>query len=186
MIFGKHINRYYWRYGAWLVLGVLALMVIDVFQLKIPELYRMVINGMNNGMVEFEGQLVPFDIAFLLDEICLPMIVIIVGMALCRFLWRVCFFGSAVKLETDLRCRMFDHAKDLSRQYYQVNKVGNMMSLFTNDLDTVQECFGSGVLMFFDALLLGGLALLKMFRMDPLLTLLSMIPMVFPCRSING
>ena len=179
MIFGKHINRYYLRYSGWLLLGVLSLLIIDVFQLKIPELYRMVINGMNNGVVEFEGGVVPFNMDFLLDEICLPMIVIIVSMAFCRFLWRVCFFGSAVKLETDLRCRMFDHAKDLSRQYYQVNKVGNMMSLFTNDLDTVQECFGSGVLMLFDALLLGGLALIKMFRMDPLLTLLSMIPMAF-------
>ena len=179
MIFGKHINRYYWRYGGWLLLGVLSLMIIDVFQLKIPELYRMVINGMNNGAVEYEGQTVAFNMDFLLDKICLPLIIIIVGMAFCRFLWRICFFGSAVKLETDLRCRMFDHAKDLSRQYYQVNKVGNMMSLFTNDLDTVQECFGSGVLMFFDALLLGGLALIKMFRMDLWLTLLSMVPMVF-------
>ena len=179
MIFGKHINRYYLRYGFWLLLGILSLLVIDVFQLKIPELYRMVINGMNNGMVEYEGQMVVFDMNFLLDRICLPLIVIIVSMAFCRFLWRICFFGSAVKLETDLRNRMFDHAKDLSRQYYQVNKVGNMMSLFTNDLDTVQECFGSGVLMLFDALLLGGLALIKMFRMDPVLTLFSMIPMVF-------
>ena len=179
MIFGKHINRYYLRYGGWLLLGIISLFVIDVFQLKIPELYRMVINGMNNGTVEYQGATVPFDMTFLLDHICLPLIIIIVSMAFCRFLWRICFFGSAVKLETDLRNRMFDHAKDLSRQYYQVNKVGNMMSLFTNDLDTVQECFGSGVLMLFDALLLGGLALIKMFRMDPVLTLFSMIPRVF-------
>ena len=179
MIFGKHINRYYLRYGLWLLLGVLALAMIDVFQLKIPEFYRMVINGMNSGEVVLNGETVAFDMDFLLDEICLPLIVIIVCMAFGRFLWRICFFGSAVKLETDLRCRMFDHAKDLSRQYYQVNKVGNMMSLFTNDLDTVQECFGSGVLMLFDALLLGGLALIKMFRMDPMLSLFSMVPMVF-------
>ena len=178
MIFGKYINRYYLRYGAWLLLGVLALAMVDTFQLKIPELYRMVINGMNNGVVEQGGTMVPFDMDFLLDQICLPLIVVIVCMAIGRFLWRVCFFGSAVKLETDLRNRMFDHAKDLSRQYYQVNKVGNMMSLFTNDLDTVQECFGSGVLMLFDALLLGGLALFKMFRMDPVLTLFSLIPMI--------
>ena len=179
MIFGKHINRYYLRYSLWLLLGVLALAMIDIFQLKIPEFYRMVINGMNSGEVVLNGETVAFDMDFLLDEICLPLIIIIVCMAFGRFLWRICFFGSAVKLETDLRCRMFDHAKALSRQYYQVNKVGNMMSLFTNDLDTVQECFGSGVLMLFDALLLGGLALIKMFRMDPMLSLFSMVPMVF-------
>ena len=53
------------------------------------------------------------------------------------------------------------------------------MSLFTNDLETVQDCFCMGIMMFFDALLLGVLALTKMFRMDSILTLLSMIPMVF-------
>ena len=52
------------------------------------------------------------------------------------------------------------------------------MSLFTNDLDTIQECFGDGILMFLDAAFLGILALVKMWRMDKLLTGLSMIPMV--------
>lgn len=179
MIFGKHINRYYLRYSPVLLIGLIALIVIDYFQLIVPELYQMVINGMNNGVVEVDGVLHTFDMTFLLDRICLPLIFIILVMVVGRFLWRICFFGSGIRVETDLRNRMFDHCKDLSRQYYQVNKVGNMMSLFTNDLETVQDCFGSGILMFFDALFLGVLAVVKMFRMDPLLTLLSMIPMAF-------
>ena len=81
-------------------------------------------------------------------------------------------------METDLRGRMFDRCKDLSQQYYQVNKVGNLMSLFTNDLETVQDCFGSGILMFCDALLLGVLAIGKMTNMNLKLTLLCLIPMV--------
>jgi len=179
MIFGKHINRYYLRHGIALLLGLLALLAIDYMQLIIPSLYKTVINGINNGVVEWNGETVPFDMPFLLDHICLPMVWIILLMAFGRFLWRICFFGSAIKVETDLRNRMFDHAKDLSRQYYQVNKVGNLMSLFTNDLETVQDCFGSGVLMLFDALLLGGMAFIKMWNMDRLLTGLAMIPMLF-------
>ena len=72
---------------------------------------------------------------------------------------------------------MFDRCKDLSQQFYQLNKVGNLMSLFTNDLDTVQNCFSSGILMFCDALFLGILALMKMLNMNIVLALLSMIPM---------
>ena len=52
------------------------------------------------------------------------------------------------------------------------------MSLFTNDLDTIQECFGDGVLMFCDAMLLGLLAFYKMWNMDHLLTGLSLIPLL--------
>ena len=178
MIFGKHINRYYIKHGPMLLLGLLALLMIDYLQLQIPKFYRMVINGINTGSADLGGVSVPFDMTVLLDRICLPMIVIILAMAVGRFLWRICFFGSAIKMEADLRNRMFDRAKDLSRQYYQVNKVGGMMSLFTNDLETVQECFGSGILMLFDALLLGGMAFIEMWKMDPLLTGLSMIPML--------
>ncbi len=72
---------------------------------------------------------------------------------------------------------MFDHFKDLSRDYYQVNKFGNLMSLFNNDLDTIQECFGDGMLMFFDALFLGALGFYNMWRMDIVLTLLTLIPL---------
>ena len=137
MIFGKHINRYYLKYSWMLVLGLAALVMVDFLQLEIPRLYGMVINGIDNGVVSVDGVERIFDMDFLLDEICLPMIVIILLMAIGRFLWRICFFGSGIKVETDLRGRMFDRCKDLSREYYQVNKVGTLMSYFTNDLETV-------------------------------------------------
>ena len=179
MIFGKHINRYYFKYAGWLILGLISLVLVDFLQLEIPKLYRMIINGMNDGSVSVDGVQMAFNMDFLLDRICMPMVWIILAMVFGRFLWRVCFFGAAVRLEADLRNRMFDHAKDLSQEYYQVNKVGNLMSLFTNDLDTVQDCFGWGVMMFFDALLLGVLAVANMWEMDHVLTILSLIPMAF-------
>ena len=179
MIFGKHINRYYLRFAPLLVLGLAALVMVDVFQLEIPELYRKVINGVNQGEVWVDGAYVPFDMDFLLDGICMPMVKIILCMVFGRFLWRVCFFGAGVRVESDLRDRMFDHAKDLSREYYQVNKVGDLMSLFTNDLDAIQESFGWGILMFFDALMLSAMAIVKMWRMNGMMTVLSLIPMAF-------
>ena len=179
MLFGKHINRYYLKYALWLLLGLAALVMVDFLQLEIPKLYRMVIDGMSYGYVLQDGAQIPFTMDLVLDQICMPMLGVILAMVTGRFLWRICFFGSAVRLEEDLRNRMFDHCKDLSREYYQLNKVGDLMSLFTNDLDTVQECFGWGVMMFFDALLLGLMAVTDMWQMNPLLTVLSMIPMAF-------
>ena len=179
MLFGKHINRYYIRYLPHFLIGVLALLLVDYMQLVVPELYRTVINGMTYGTAEVDGVTVPFDMPFLLDEVCLPLITVIVTLVVGRFVWRICFLGAGVGMETSLRGKMFDRCKDLSPQYYQVNKVGGLMSLFTNDLDTVQECFGWAVLMFCDAAFLGVMALVKMFRMNPLLAIFSMIPMAF-------
>ena len=178
MIFGKHINRYYLKHTPILLLGVLALLLVDYFQLEIPALYKMVVDGADNGYVMIDGVRHDFTVDFLLDKICAPFIVIIIAMIVGRCLWRICFFGSAIKVETSIRSKMFDHSKELSQEYYQVNKVGNLMSLFTNDLETINECFGDGVLMFFDALLLGVLSIIKMGTMDWLLTLFALIPMV--------
>ena len=188
MIFGKHVNRYYIKFAPLLLLGLFALVLVDYMQLVIPELYRMVINGIKVGAVEIDGVVHPFNIEFLLDKICLPLLFVILSLVFGRFLWRICFFSSGIKLEADLRSRMFDRCEALSQQYYQVNKVGNLMSLFTNDLDTIQECFGWGIMMFFDALILGVMSFIKMFKMDATLTLLSMIPMVLllVCSIIVG
>ena len=135
MIFGKYINRYYLKNAPVLLLGLLALLMVDYIQLLIPQFYRLVINGVNLGQVVVNGQTLPFTKEVLLQ-----------------------------------------HSRQLSQQYYQVNKVGNLMSLYTNDIDTIQECFGDGILMFFDALVLGLMALYKMWRMDYKLTLLALIP----------
>lgn len=178
MLFGKHVNRYYLKYSPLIILGLVALFFVDSLHLVIPKLYGMIINGIDNGVVTINGVDRVFDMEFLLDEICLPMIIIIIIMVFCRFLWRICLFGAGVLMETHLRGRMFDHAKDLSQQYYQTNKVGNLMSYFTNDLQTVHNCFSHGLLMFFDALIICTMATANMITVNPTLALLSLIPIV--------
>ena len=177
MIFGKHMNRYYLRFAPMLLMGILVLLVEDYIILKIPEYYRMIVNGITNGYVEVEGTKKTFDMLFLIESICMPLAVITIAMTVGRFLWRSFFITPSILLEKDLRDRMFDSCRRLDCQFYSTNKVGNLMSLFTNDLDTVQECFGWGVLMFVDATIVGSMAIVKMWNMDQFLTLLSMIPM---------
>ena len=188
MIFGKHINAYYRKYALYLLTGLLALFAVDYLQLLIPGIYRTVINGMNQGYILEDGVKVAFDMDYLLDKICMPMVYIVLAIVLGRFTWRTTIFGAATKVETDLRDRMFRHAETLSREYYQVNKVGTLMSLFTNDLDTVQECYGWGFMQFFDPIIQGSLAVWRMWSMDHVLTVLSLIPMglLFASASIVG
>ena len=179
MIFGKHINRYYLRFAHLILFGLIALIAVDYLQLIIPSLYQMVINGINDGVVMIGGTEEVFNMTFLVERICFPMLVIILLIVLGRFLWRICFFSSGICAEEDLRNRMFSHCKELSQEFYHQNNVGNLMSLYTNDLDTFQECYSWGIMEFFDATFLGGLAISKMWRMDPLLTGFALIPMAF-------
>ena len=173
MIFDKHINRYYLRFLPLILCGLASLVVVDYLQLLIPNIYQLVIDGINNGTVAGEA----FSVTVLVDKICMPLVWIILGIVAGRFLWRVCFFSAGIHAEADLRGRMFNHCKDLSQEFYHKNNVGNLMSLFTNDLDTFQECYSWGVMEFCDAAFLGGLAIYKMWNMDHMLTGLSLIPM---------
>lgn len=171
MLFGKHINKFYLKYLPQLLLGIIALVVVDYMQLKIPELYGYIVGVLNGMESEFTKEV-------LLRKVCIPMFFIILSMVGGRFVWRICFFGGGIRVETDLRSEMFDRLKDMSQTYYRKNKIGNLMSLFTNDLETVQDCFGSGVLMFCDAAFLGLLALYRMFCVNGLMTLFALIPMM--------
>lgn len=177
MIFGKYINKYYLRFFHYIFAGLIALIAVDIAQLKIPEYYKLIVNGINDGFVEAGGTVVAFDAAFVVNNIGMPMVAIIAVIVASRFLWRVSLLSASAKTETALRKEMFDKCMTLSAAEYADNKVGSLMSLFTNDLETIDECFGWGILRFFDAVFLGGLAVYKMANMSLKLTLLCMVPM---------
>ena len=177
MLFGKYINKYYIKYAWLLLLGAAALFFVDYFQLKVPEFFRDVVNGINDGYVIKNGENIPFDMNFVLSEICNPLLVVILVMICGRFLWRICFLNSGIMVETDLRRKMFDRCKNLSQEYYSRNKVGTLMSLFISDIETIQDCFGLGILMACDSIMLGGFSLAKMGGLDLKLTLFSLIPL---------
>lgn len=179
MVFGKHINKYYLKYLWMLLIGLVALVAVDYFQLLIPEYLRTVLNGINTGEVIIDGQTTPFTMETLLTHVCFPLLIVVAIIVIGRFAWRMCFLGSAVKVESEMRSEMFDRARFLSPHFYRENKVGTLMALFTNDLETIQESFGWGVMMFFDAIFLGSLAIVKMWRMNHILTLYCMLPMIF-------
>ena len=94
MIFGRHINRYYLKFGWLLLLGLVSLIWVDYLQLEIPRFYQMVVNGVSSGFVEVDGVTHSFDLDFLLDRICMPMVGVILAVVFGRFLWRACFFGA--------------------------------------------------------------------------------------------
>lgn len=51
------------------------------------------------------------------------------------------------------------------------------MALFTNDLNAVRMAFGPGIMMTFDIIALGSLALYRMYILDPTITLFALIPL---------
>lgn len=168
MLFGKTVNRYYIKYLHYFVLGILALVAVDFFQLEIPRIIGEIIDGLKDATLSMDQ----------LSDYVLDMMLIILVLLVGRFLWRLCIFGNGRRIETDMRDRMFNHSVKLSQSYYQKNKVGAMMALYTNDLGTIRETFSRGTMMFFDALIMGIIAFTKMIRIDLVLSLFALIPLI--------
>lgn len=176
MIFGKHVNKFYLRYWYLLLGGIISLLAVDYFQLLIPDIIGSIIDGLN-AIGKENPQVEPLTLdqlkGFMFD-----IMVIAAVMFAGRFLWRITIFTMGVNVESNLRDEMFVHSEKLSREYYNTHKVGEEMALYTNDLQTIRQTFGSGIMMMIDALFLGTLAFVKMIKIDFVLTIISCIPLI--------
>ena len=169
MLFGKNINKYYLKYAVYIIFGVIALIFVDVYQLKMPEIIGGLVSNIKDKTLTLE----------LVNEYIKQMIIIVLVMFIGRFTWRICIFGNGVRVQTDMRSELFKKAELLSQVYYQENKVGSIMALYTNDLMTIRQVFGSGMIMLIDAIFLGVIAFYKMITRNIVLTIISIIPLIF-------
>ncbi len=168
MIFGKPINKYYIQNIHMFIIGIIAIMIIDYVQLEIPGVLGGIIEGLDKGTIDLNS------ITSSLVSVGVYVAIIIVG----RFVWRMTIFTASRRFDYGLRNDMFRHCENLSNSFYSENKTGGLMAYFTNDLEAVRMAVGPGMIMFIDAVFLGGLALFKMGQLDLRLTLFSATPML--------
>ena len=171
MIFGKHINKYYKKYFWFFFFGVIALLVVDYVQLLVPEQIGNIVNGFQNGQITSMNNPI-------LIEALVTIFLVAVCMFFGRFTWRRCIFGEALRIQADLRNEMFLKTEALSQRFYKENKTGAILAYFSNDLETLEETFGYGIVQMIDGFFLGFIAIIKMFKLSWVLTLFALIPMI--------
>lgn len=175
MIFGKHVNKYYYKYFLFFLFGILALLAVNWVQLEIPKIYGTIIDGISDEAKGNPDSLFhnPEGIKILMLELGIIAGIMFIG----RFTWRYCIFGVGARVEADIRDDMFSHSLLLSNAYYKHHKTGALMALFTNDLQVIRQSFASGTVMTIDAVFLGSMALVKMFMSNWILACFSIVPM---------
>lgn len=171
MVFGKHINKYYKKYFWYFFFGILTLIFVDYIQTFIPEITGRIVNEIVDGNISESN------LTLLLTEV-FYIGLIGAGMFVGRFLWRICIFGESVRIQADLRADMFRKTEILSQRYYKENKTGAILAYFSNDLETLEEAFGFGIVQLIDGIFLLIISLVKMLRLELKLTLILLIPLV--------
>ena len=165
MLFGKHVNKFYIRYGLFFLLGIAALVVVDYYQLEIPNVIGNIIDGLDQKTITTDG----------LKDFILKLLMIAAIMFAGRFVWRLCIFGNGIRIECDLRNDLFNAMEKQSQKFFGENKTGALMALYTNDLNQIRHCFGGGTIMLVDSLCLGVFTLIRMFQLSWKLTIISLV-----------
>ena len=171
LLWGKHVRKYYLRYAVFFVIGFVALIAVDYFQLMIPEIIGDLIDELNEvGTIDVTSK-------WFLDlilKVGLVAVVIFFG----RIIWRISLFFASNRIETHLRYEMFLKAERLDLTYYHSNKIGNIMNWCTTDVETVEQFLGWGTLMLIDGVFLTVLTLSRMFIADAVLASIIIIPII--------
>ena len=99
MKFLKSISRYMKPYKTQYIMGVLWLIVIDTLVIYVPQILRNFANDYQNGTITKDKL-----VTYALLTIGTGLI-----MSIGRYFWRVYLFGSARRIEYDIRSQLFNH-----------------------------------------------------------------------------
>lgn len=165
---GNRMRMYYIKFSYLFIIGAIALVAVDVLQLKIPNIIGSIVDDIDNNLLTKNT----------LKGFVKDMIIIIIVMFAGRFLWRVSITGASYLIETNIKKKMYRHLLNLPLEYYVRNKNGAILSLFTSDAKVLRQYFGGGTLMIVDASFLGIYTFYKMIKLNVGLSLISMIPLL--------
>jgi len=152
-----------WR----ILVGLLALLIVDVLQLFIPRIIKYAIDDLTTGVISPTVLLI----------YGVEVLIIALGIGGFRYVWRYFLLGAARRVERALRDRFFLHLQTLSPSYFSRTKIGDLMAHATNDIEAVRMSMALGLVFLVDTIILGVLTIFFMIYIHPLLTLYAVLPM---------
>ena len=157
---------YFKPYRRGILTGLVLVVVGNLFMLLGPYLLKAAIDALEE---QLSGSLI-VRYAFLI-----VLVAILAGIS--RYYMRELLNGISRRIETDLRNDLFGHLLRLPAQFYDSWRTGDLMSRATNDVLAVRMVAGPAIMYAVNTATVSTLALLLMIWIDPVLTLLAMIPL---------
>ncbi len=154
------IRRYLRPYRRTVLLGVAALVAVNMLSVSIPLLVRGVVDELKPG----------FDLAQVLRQAGL-IVVLATLMGGFRLWSRMLVFGVGRQVEASLKQQIFDHMLRQEPGWVQTTGSGEVISRATSDVENVRRLLGFAVLSLTNTALAYALTLPAMLAIDPLLSL---------------
>jgi len=154
------ILRYLRPHRRVVLLGMAALVVVNLLSVTIPLLVRRVVDDLQDG----------FALADVLHQ-ALLIVALATLMGAVRLYSRMLVFGVGRQVEADLKQRIFDHLLCQEPGWVQSTGSGEVISRATSDVENVRRLLGFAVLSLTNTVLAYALTLPAMVSIDPWLSL---------------
>ena len=167
------LKPYLLRYKRTLIWGVLTVIVSNLFTVVQPLFLGRAIDALKAGIDNHT------DVAGVLLQWALIIVGFSVVAGVFTFLTRQTIIVVSRHIEFDLRNDLLAHLQRLSYSYFQNTPTGDLMAHATNDIGSVRNVLGPGIMYPTDTLLTFSMVLVLMLVRDWQLTLLALIPLPF-------
>src|SRR5579859_6202027 len=128
------LRSYLFRYRVAIVGGFLFLIVANIVALILPYLIRLAVDSLQSKTDS--GVLLRFG-----------LLIVLVGLIQAALSYLGRFIQAVVsrRIEYELRANLFKHFEKLELDYFQHNKVGDLVARATNDLTAIRSMLGPGI-----------------------------------------
>ena len=166
MVFISRLWPYLLRYRLRMSVGLLALVAAAGFFVLSPYILGHAIDDLREDVTTrklllYAGILIGLQVA---DSSC-------------RYVTRVFVSGSSRQIEYDMRNDVYSHIQSLDQRFFHDNQTGDLMARVSNDITTVREILGPGLMDLFRSVLLFTAGLVIMLTIDVKLALLAAAPL---------
>ena len=171
------IGRYLRPHRRTVLLGAIALVIVNLLGVTIPMEVRKAVDELQEGFA-YRSVLIQAGWIVLLASL----------MAVVRLVSRQLVFGVGRQVEVELRQRLFDHMLRQEPAWVQTTGSGEVIARATSDVENIRRLLGFSILSLTNTILVYSLTLPAMMVIDPWLTVaaVGLYPFMLGCVRLFG
>jgi ATP-binding cassette subfamily B multidrug efflux pump len=186
----SYLNKYLWKYKYHLALGLLFIIISNIFQIIPAQMVRYALNLVGDNILiykSFQGVDLQDNMYEVFAGSILIYALIILLMALLRgvflFMVRQTIIVMSRLIEYDLKNEVYAHYQSLPLSFYRRNNTGDLMNRISEDVSKVRMYLGPSIMYGLNLITLFAMLIPYMLSINVTLTLYALIPL--PILSVS-
>ena len=169
----KYLNKFLWKYKKILFLGLIFILVTNIFAIYPAEFVRNALDGLLEKLNSQNND----DVSFILLKYGLLIVLFAILKGIFLYMTRQTIIVMSRKIEFDLKNEVFDKYQALSIAFYKINKTGDLMNRITEDITKVRMYLGPAIMYSINLTILFSFVIYKMFSVSTILTTYVLFPL---------